>query len=306
MRVFLAGATGAIGRRLVPLLVERGHHVFAITRDPERAKALTSPGVTTTVCDVFDRAQLRDHMERAEPDIIVSQLTSIPSRINPRRIRRVMAPTNRLRIEGTDALITLGCQLGVSRFLSQSIAFAYVPRPGLAVETDPLFVDAPRAFAPLIRAVARCEEITMGFPGVVGIVLRYGFVCGPGTAYAADGTFAEDVRLRRMTLVGSATGVFSFIHVDDAALATALAIERGAAGILNVVDDEPVPMNQWLPAYARRLGADPPRRVPRIIARLVAGPYGDFLATQLRGASNALAKEHLGWTPRFTWKEAIG
>ncbi len=305
MRVFLAGATGAIGRRLVPLLVERGHHVFAITRDPERSKTLASSGVTATVCDVFDRAQLRDHMHRAEPDIIVNQLTSIPPRINPRRIRRVMAPTNRLRIEGTDALVTVGCQLGVSRFVSQSMAFAYAPRSGLAVESEPLYLDAPRAFAPLIRAAARCEEITMGSPGT-GIVLRYGFFCGPSTAYAADGTFAEDVRLRRVPLVGSASGVFSFVHVDDAAMATALAMERGDPGIFNVVDDEPVPMNEWLPAYARRLKTDPPRRVPRIIARVVAGPYGDFLATRLRGASNAQAKERLGWTPRFTWKDALG
>lgn len=145
----------------------------------------------------------------------------------------------------------------------------------------------------------------MGSPGT-GIVLRYGFFCGPCTAYAADGTFAEDVRLRRVPLVGSASGVFSFVHVDDAAMATALAMERGDPGIFNVVDDEPVPMNEWLPAYARRLKTDPPRRVPRIIARVVAGPYGDFLATRLRGASNAQAKERLGWTPRFTWKDALG
>lgn len=306
MRILVAGATGAIGRRLVPQLIGRGHQVIGMTRRPAGARVVEGLGANPVVCDVFDEQSVRATVRRIEPEAIINQLTAIPDRIDPRRVARIMEPTNRIRREGTRALAAAGCEIGVSRFVSQSVAFAYVPGDGLAEEHDPLHRDVPVAFASMIRAVDDLERATLEAADGTGIVLRYGYFYGPGTFYARDGSFARDVRRRRVPLVGDATGVFSFIALDDAAAATAVAVETGAPGIYNIVDDDPAPMHVWLPEYARLLGAPPLRCVPKWLGRIASGAYGVYLTNQLRGASNAHAKVRLGWSPRHrSWREGF-
>lgn len=307
VHVFLAGATGVIGRALVPRLLAAGHRVTGLTRWPSRREELERLGVTPAVGDVFDRTAVVEMVSAAKPDAIVHQLTAIPPRINPRRVRHELALTNRLRTEGTANLLAAARVAGVERFVAQSIAFAHRPAgEGLLDEDAPLYLDAPRAFAELIEAVAELERRVTTPPDLVGCALRYGFFYGPGTVYAPDGTFVEDVRRRRVPLVGRGAGVFSFIHVDDAAEATVLALERGARGVYHVVDDDPAPLREWLPELATRLGAPPPRHVPAWLARLGAGPYAIYLMEQLRGVSNARAKQALGWSPAHpSWREGF-
>ena len=307
MRIFLAGATGAIGRQIVPLLVRHGHTVTAMTRSAARVEQLRQQGADPVVCDVFDRERLLDVVGNARPDAVVHELTSIPVRMNPRRVRQTMAATNRLRTEGTQALAEAARATGARRMLTQSIAFAYEPRgTGPATEDDPLFLAAPAAFADVVQAVRQCERIALDIPGVDGVVLRYGHYCGPGTIYARGGSFAVDVMRRRVPMMGDGGGVFSFIHVADAAEATVAALTHGSAGIFNVVDDEPAAVCDWLPQYAEHLGAPRPFRIPRTLGRLGGGSFAAYLMTQQRGASNAKAKAHLGWEPRYTsWRDRL-
>jgi nucleoside-diphosphate-sugar epimerase len=298
MRVLLAGATGVIGVPLVRALVAAGHEVFGLTRRQELSASLEREGASPLVCDVFDRERLREVAVAARPEAVIHQLTALPKRIHPRRVRRQLAPTNRLRTEGTRHLLEAARAAGASRFLAQSVAFGYAPGAGdrLREPDDPLLTDVPAAFAELVGAVASLEEQTTSARDLGGTVLRYGFFTGPGTVYAEDGTFAEDVRRRRVPILGAGSGVFSFIHVDDAADATVAAL-TSPQGVYNVVDDGPAPVREWLPAYARALGAPPPRRVPRWLGRLVGGPYAVYLMCELPGVSNAGAKAGLGWRP---------
>jgi nucleoside-diphosphate-sugar epimerase len=307
MHVFLAGATGVIGRALVPRLLAAGHRVTALTRSRARAAEHERQGVRLALGDVFDRQAVIDAVVAAKPDAIVHQLTAIPPRLNPRRVRQELALTNRLRTEGTANLLAAGRVAGVERFVAQSIAFVCQPTgEGPLSEDAPLYQDAPRAFAAVIAAVAELERRVTSPPDLVGAALRYGFFYGPGTVYAEDGAMVEDVRRRRVPLVGEGAGVFSFVHVDDAAEATVLALERGVRGVYNIVDDEPAPVGEWLPFLAERLGAPPPRRVPVWLARLAAGPYAVYLMHEQRGYSNAKAKEALGWTPRHpSWRDGF-
>ncbi len=218
-----------------------------------------------------------------------------------------MHETNRLRTEGTKSLIEAAKASGVARILTQSIAFAYVPqgaRP--ATEHEQLFTHAPKGFASVIEAVAESERLTSETPGLEGTVLRYGFFYGPGTVYSRGGSFAIDVSRRRVPIIGSGSGVFSFIHVRDAAIATIAALKHLATGTYNIVDDEPVPVRTWLPEYARLLGAPAPRNAPRWLGRLVGGPYADYLMVQQRGASNAKARADLNWRPQYArWHEGF-
>lgn len=307
MHVFLAGATGVIGRALVPRLLAAGHRVTALTRWPSRRGELEALGASPVVGDVFDRPAMVELVSAAKPDALVHQLTAIPPRINPRRVAHDLALTNRLRTEGTANLLAAARVAGVERFVAQSIAFAHRPAgEGPLDEDAPLYLDAPRAFVGVIEAVAELERRVTTPTDLVGCALRYGFFYGPGTIYAPDGTFVEDVRRRRVPLVGRGAGVFSFVHVDDAAAATVLALERGARGVYHVVDDHPAPVREWLPELASRLGAPPPRHVPAWLARLTAGPYAIYLMEQLRGVSNARAKEALGWSPAHpSWREGF-
>jgi len=307
MRIFVAGAAGVIGRRLVPQLLDAGHQVTGMTRTAGRADSLRRLGADAVTCDVFDEDALGPSVRAARPDVVINQLTAIPPRVNPRAVETAMAETSRLREEGTRRLMQAARRAGVRRVISQSIAFAYRPAgPPLAVEDEPLYLDAPASFRPVVAAVAACERTTTTEPGIEGVVLRYGFFYGPGTTYAGGGTFAEDVGRRRIPVIGSGAGVFSFVHVDDAARAAVLAADAPEPGIYNVVDDDPAPVREWLPYYAGLLGARSPLRIPAFVGRLGAGAYGMYLFTKQRGASNQAARERLGWQPAYpTWRDGL-
>jgi nucleoside-diphosphate-sugar epimerase len=307
VRVFVAGASGVIGRRLVPMLLERGHHVTGMTRSAEHAERLRVSGAEPAVCDVFDADDLRAKVGAASPEVVVHELTDLPAALNPRRVGEQLAGNNRVRDEGTRNLVAATLAAGGRRMVAQSIAFAYPHAgEGLKTESDPLFDDAPAPWSEMVAALHVLEDAVTKTDGLEGFVLRYGFFYGPGSAYDSNGYYAREVRRRRFPIVGRGGGVFSFIHVDDAAAATVAAVERGASGVYNVVDDEPAPLREWLPAYAEALGAKKPRRVPKWIARIAAGVYMTQLATELRGASNARAKAELGWEPRHpTWRQGF-
>jgi nucleoside-diphosphate-sugar epimerase len=307
VRVFLAGATGVIGRRLLPRLLEEGHEVTAMTRSEERAAALREAGAVPVVCDVFDAEGVRAAMERAQPEVVVHELTDLPPALEPRKMEEQLAGNDRIRTEGTRNLVAAAVAAGARRMVAQSIAFAYAPTGDrLKTEMDPLWDDAPWPWKRSVQALHDLEEAVTGTDGLEGLVLRYGFFYGPGSSYASDGFWAREVRRRRFPVVAKGTGTFPFIHVDDAADATVAAVTRGAPGIYNVVDDEPAPLREWLPAYAEAVGAKKPWRVPRFVARLFAGEYATMLATELRGASNERAKAELGWAPRHpSWRQGF-
>ncbi len=312
MRVFVAGATGVIGRSLVPMLVDRGHVVTAMTRSPTGAARLESLGARPVVCDVYDEAGLQEAVLRAQPDAVIHQLTSLPRAIDPRKIRQQLAENDRIRVEGTRNLVRAAAGAGAGRIVAQSISFAYAPEGGpVKGEDAPLWLDAPGPWRRTVQASAELERQVTSTKGLEGVVLRYGYLYGPGTAFAPDGSVAARVRKRQFPVAGDGAGVFSFVHVDDAASATVSALEQARPGTFNIVDDEPSPLRDWLPAYASALQAPPPRWVPSFLARLIADRYGLYYMTQQRGASNARAKTELGWTPRLaSWRtgfqEALG
>jgi 2-alkyl-3-oxoalkanoate reductase len=277
-----------------------------MTRSDERAAALREAGARAVVLDVFDHEGVRAAMAEARPEVVVHQLTALPERIDPRD-RSVYDATNRLRTVGTRILLEAARAAGARRVVAQSIAFAYEPRGEMVKAEDaPLMSDAPGPFGEGARAVRDLEAQILEAQGLEGLVLRYGFFYGPGTFYALDGSMAADVRRRRMPIVGGGAGTFSHVHVEDAAEATVAAVERGAPGVYNIVDDEPAPLRDWVPVYAEAIGAKPPWRLPAWIARLVAGRAATAMATQLRGASNEKAKRELGWTPAHpSWREGF-
>jgi nucleoside-diphosphate-sugar epimerase len=300
MKIFLAGASGVLGAHLLPLLIEAGHQVTALTRSAATAEALRAQGAEPVVGDALDRAAMRRLVVAARPEAVVHQLTAIPPRIDPRRAARVLALTGRLRTEGTEHLMAAALAAGARRFIGQSIAFAYQPGgTGPHREEDPLYLDAPPSFAALNRAAHTLEQITTTTPGIEGVALRYGSFYGRGTIFDRGGSFHEDVLRRRVPLVGGGTGVFSFIHLKDAARATRLAIEGRGSGIYNVVDDEPAPVSAWLPFYASLIGAPPPWRVPRWLGRLGGGAYGVYLMCDQRGAENRAFRAAFAWSPDF-------
>jgi 2-alkyl-3-oxoalkanoate reductase len=303
MKVFVAGASGAIGRSLVPKLVAAGHDVTGTTRSEERAERIRRAGARAAVVDALDADALRAAVEEAGAEVIVHQLTSLPDRLDFRKAG-IYEPTNRVRTEGTRNLIDAARAAGAHRFLCQSIAFAYrTDGARVKSEDDPLMDDIPGNFGSGVRALHEMEGLVLDADGLEGLVLRYGFFYGPGTYYAEDGTTTADVRRRRMPIVGKGTGMFSFIHVDDAADATVAAVERGAPGVYNIVDDEPAPMRDWLPAFAGAVAAKRPFRVPVWLARLVGGREVPTFALELRGASNEKAKRELGWQPAHpSWR----
>jgi nucleoside-diphosphate-sugar epimerase len=305
MRVFLAGATGVIGRRLLPMLIAAGHEVTGMTRTPAKLDALRASGAEAVVADALDAAAMRAVIADARPDAVIHQLTSLPPRIDPRKIERDFVLNDRLRSEGTHNLVQAAQAAGAGRIIAQSIAFSYAAGPAGAVheEQDPMLLDAPRPYARSAKAVVELERTVLG---AGGIVLRYGYFYGPGSSVSKRGSMGQDVARRRLPIVGSGTGVWSFVHVDDAARATVLALTHGASSPYNIVDDEPAPVSEWLPALAEALGAPRPWRVPAFIARLAAGSYGVALMTQAQGASNELAKRELAWTPAHpSWREGF-
>jgi nucleoside-diphosphate-sugar epimerase len=307
VKIFFAGATGVLGRRILPLLIESGHEVTAMTRSEARVEGLRAAGATPVVCDVFDAEALRDAVVAASPQVVLHELTDLPPNIDPRKADEQTAGNDRIRTEGTKNLVAAALAAGTSRMVAQSISFAYAPTGGpVKNEEDPLYDDAPWPFSRSVEALHALEGAVTQSEGIDGIVLRYGFFYGPGSSYASDGYWADQVRKRRFPIVGNGAGTFSYIHVDDAAAATVAAVEGGQTGIYNIVDDDPAPVREWLPAYAEAVGAKKPRRVPAFIARFVAGRYAVMLATQLRGASNDKAKRELGWTPRYaSWRQGF-
>jgi len=305
MRVFLAGASGVIGRPLVRMLLAEGHEVTGMTRTPGKIPELRAMGAEAVLADALDPAAVADAMQQARPEAVIHQLTSIPQRIDPRRIARDFAINDRLRSEGTRNLVRAARAAGAGRILAQSIAFAYAPGPPGTVhrESDPLFLDSPEPFRRSVHALQDLERETLG---AEGLVLRYGYFYGPGSAISAHGSMGQDIARRRMPLLGGGAGVWSFIHVQDAAAATLAALTRGASGRYNIVDDDPAPVSQWLPALAEALGARRPRRVPALVARPLAGSYGVSMMTRAQGASNELAKQELGWRPQHSsWREGF-
>jgi nucleoside-diphosphate-sugar epimerase len=305
MRVFLAGASGVIGRRLLPMLLAEGHQVTGMTRTPERLAVLQSAGAEAVLADALDPAAVHRAVAAARPDAVIHQLTAIPPRIDPRRMEHDFALNDRLRSEGTRHLVEAAQAAGARRILAQSIAFAYAPGPPgtLHREADPLYTDAPMPFRRSARAVSELEQTVLGADG---LVLRYGYFYGPGSAISRGGSMGEAVSRRRLPLVGGGGGVWSFIHVDDAARATVHALTRGSSAQYNVVDDEPAPVSQWLPVLAEALQAQTPRRLPALIARPLAGSYGVATMTLAQGASNELARRELDWTPKYaSWREGF-
>jgi nucleoside-diphosphate-sugar epimerase len=307
MRVFVAGATGAIGRQLVPRLVEAGHEVHGMTRSESKRAMLRKLGAVPVVADALDPDRVAQAVGRARPDVIVHQLTAIPARLDLRHVNRDFALTNRLRTEGTDHLLSAGQAVGVRRFVAQSHIVQYA-RTGAAVkgEDDAIDRSPAREMRANLGAIRHLEEAVLGARWTEGIVLRYGHFYGPGTSLAPGAEQLELVRRRRFPLVGDGGGVWSFIHVADAAEATVAAVEHGGRGVYNIVDDDPAPVAKWLPALARELGARKPMRVPRFVGRLFAGEAGVVMMTELRGASNAKAKRELGWRPEHaSWRQGF-
>jgi nucleoside-diphosphate-sugar epimerase len=309
MKVFVAGATGALGRPLVKELVARGHEVTGMTRSESKQDLLRGLGAKPVVADALDPDAVARAVAEANPDVIVHQLTAI-GEFNPRHMERDFAATNRLRTEGTDHLLAAGRAVGVKRFVAQSFAPWPYARTGAMVKTeeDPLDTSPPAQIRTTLEAIKYLERAVTGADWTEGIALRYGGFYGPGTSIGLNplGDYVEAIRGRKFPIAGKGTGVWSFIHIEDAAAATLEAIEHGTRGIYNVVDDEPAPVSEWLPVLAKALGAKPPRHVPLFVARLLGGEATAVMMTELRGSSNKKAKRELGWKPRYpSWREGF-
>jgi nucleoside-diphosphate-sugar epimerase len=315
MKVFVAGATGVLGRVLVPQLAARGHEVVGMTRSVSKQDLVRSLGARPVVADALDPDAVAQAVASAEPEVIVHELTALSG---PMTIRDARHPerfsgaimTNRLRMEGTDHLLAAGRAVGARRFVAQSFGAFRWARTGGAVltEADPLDPDPPASLRLVVEGLLYLERAVTGIEWGEGLVLRYGGFYGPGTSIslAADAVMAAPIRKRRFPIVGDGGGVFSQIHIDDAAAATAIAVEHGQPGIYNIVDDEPAPVREWLPVLANALDAKPPRRIPRWLGRLAAGEAATLTMTEVKGASNAKAKRELGWQPRYpSWRQGF-
>jgi nucleoside-diphosphate-sugar epimerase len=308
MRVFVAGATGAIGKQLVPRLVAAGHEVTGMTRSDSKRALLRELGATPVVADALDPDEVAAAVAHARPEVIVHQLTAIGA-VDMRHFDRSFALTNRLRTEATDHLLSAGQAVGIRQFVAQSVGgYAAYARTGGRVksEEDPLDSSPAREMRESHAAITHLERAVLGARWTEGIVLRYGVFYGPGTSLAPGEEQFELVRRHKFPLVGDGGGVWSFVHVADAAEATVAAIERGRRGAYNIVDDDPAPVAEWLPALAQTLGAEKPIRVPRLIGRLFAGEAGVVMMTEVRGASNATAKRELRWQPAHpSWRQGF-
>ncbi len=303
MRVFVAGASGAIGRHLIPQLLAGGHEVVAMTRSPQKVNALRAQGAYPVVVDGLDREAVIAAVAGAEPDVVVHQMTALTTVGNPRRFDAEFALTNELRTKGTDHLLEAARTAGARRLVAQSFTGWPNAREGGPVKTeeDPLDPDPP---APMRRTLDAIRYLERAVVDAEGVVLRYGGFYGPQADMPAS--FLDTIRKRRFPVVGGGAGVWSFVHLDDAAAATVAAVERGAPGVYNIVDDDPAPVSEWLPALAEVLGAKPPRRLPAWIGRLAGGEAAVAMMTQVRGSSNAKAKRELGWELRHpSWRQGF-
>jgi nucleoside-diphosphate-sugar epimerase len=306
MHIFIAGASGAVGRSLIPLLTSNGHTVTGTTRSAAKADALRALGAEPVVLDGLDRAAVLAAVAAAQPDAIVHQMTALAGLNDMRRFERAFAQTNRLRTAGTDHLLEAARAGGVERVVAQSYAGWPFARTGgpVKAEEDPLDPHPPKQLRTTLAAIRQLEGAVTRAGGVA---LRYGGLYGPGTGLAPGGAQWETVQQRKFPLVGDGGGVWSFLHVEDAAAATLAALERWTPGeVYNVCDDEPAPVREWLPALAAAIGAEPPRHVPRWVARLM-GEHLVALMCEIRGASNAKARRELAWEPsRPSWRTGFG
>ncbi|MGH8870468.1 MAG: NAD-dependent epimerase/dehydratase family protein [Acidimicrobiia bacterium] len=308
MRIFLAGATGAIGRRLVPLLVDAGHEVVGTTRTPAKVDGLRLAGATPVVLDGRDGESVRRALLEAEPDVVIHQMTALSGDLDFRHFAETFAETNRLRTETTDRLIEAAVDAGARRFIAQSFTGWPNEQSGSLVKTeeDPLLTNPTGPVRETVEAIIHLESVTTGTPGIEGLALRYGGFYGPGNAIGKGGAIVEAVAKGQMPIVGGGTGIWSFVHIDDAAAATALAVDRGDPGLYNIVDDEPAAVSEWLPYLAGVIGAKRPRRVPALLARFIVGGPGVTMMTKIRGSSNAKAKRELEWRLKYpSWREGF-
>jgi nucleoside-diphosphate-sugar epimerase len=306
MKILVAGASGAIGSQLVPQLVARGHEVVGTTRSAAKTGALRALGAEPVVVDALDPDSVADVVAKAEPEVMVHQLTALNGPMKMRNVKRMAAATNRLRTEGTDHLLAAGRAVGIRRFVAQS-NYALMERTGGPVvdESGRIDPNPPSDVVESVAALRHLEEAVIGIGWADGIVLRYGGFYGPGTGIEAapDAVMAELIRKRRFPIVGGGGGVWSMVHIADAASATVMAIERGKPGIYHVADDEPAPVREVLLELARALGAKPPRRVPAWLARPLAGKGAVEIMTRSRGITSEKIKRELGWTPRYpNWR----
>jgi nucleoside-diphosphate-sugar epimerase len=306
MKVFVAGATGVIGRRLVPLLIGAGHEVTGMTRTPAKVEQLLAAGAQPVVADALDGEALEKALETAQPEAVIHELTALPRRFDPRRMREDLELNDRLRSQGTRLLVSAAKAAGVRRIVAQSIAFAYASGPPgtLRGEHDPMLLEqAPEVFRRTALALGDLEHAVLG---ANGIVLRYGYFYGPDSTISSAGSVVEDLAKRRLPIIGKGSGVWSFVHVDDAARATVEALEHDGPAVYNIVDDEPAKVGDWIPLLAEAVGAPRPFKLPVALAQLLAGSYGVRMMTQAQGASNALAKRELGWQPEHSsWRQGF-
>lgn len=307
MRVLIAGATGVIGRPLVSRLLAAGHDVAGVTRSETAAQTLRDWGAEPHSADVFDEFSVIDACVAARPEVVVGQLTALPTAINLRRYARALEPTNRLRRLATPNLIAGARAAGARRIVVQSVSFITAPEgPAIHDETARTYDDAPSALRPAVAAATQMEREVLAAADLDPVVLRYGFFYGPGTHYGSGGSNITEIHRRRFPVVGRGTGIASFLHIDDAAGATLTALMGGASGLYNVTDDEPAPMHEWVPFVAGVIGAKPPRHVPVFVARLATGPHVVHFATTLRGNDNARFKRTFDWQPSHpSWREGF-
>jgi len=301
MKVFVAGGGGAIGGPLVRQLVDHDHEVVAMSRSQARGEGPRALGAEIAVADALDREAVIEAVTRSGPEIVIHQLSALSRMKSLRNFDREFALTNRLRTEGTDHLIEAARAAGARRFLAQSYGnWNYERRGGpLKTEEDQFDPNPPANQARSIAAIRYLESAVLGADGIEGVALRYGNFYGPGNAISRDGQISQQVRKRRLPIIGDGAGIWSFTHVDDGAAAAVAAIERGAPGVYNVADDAPARVAEWVPELARVLGAKPPRRVPVWLGRLAAGEVAVSMMTEIRGTSNAKARRELGWEPRY-------
>jgi len=301
MKVFVSGGSRAMGWRLVPQLVASGYDVVAMTRDQGKAARLRAIGAQPVIADAFDRDSVIRAVTMAAPEILVHQLTGLTGVKNYKKFDREFALTNRLRTEGTDHLLAGALAAGTRRILAQSYGSWNYARTGsgLKTEEDPFDLDPPAWQVKTLAAIRYVENAVLSAPGIEGVALRYGNFYGPGTDVDLGGVIVAQIRKRQFPIVGDGAGIWSFIHMDDAASATIAAMEHASPGVYNIADDEPAPVSSWLPDLAAAVGAKPPLHVPVWLGRLAAGEVGVSMMTRIRGTSNAKAKRELGWKPRY-------
>jgi nucleoside-diphosphate-sugar epimerase len=304
MRVLIAGATGALGSRLVSLLVRGGHRVTGVTRTSAKAAEIERAGATPAIVDALDRRLVRDLVLDARPEVVIHEMTALANASDLTHFDRSFAMTNRLRTEGLDHLLAAARESGARRVIAQSFCGWPYARTGGPVKTEeePLDPNPPREFRKTLDAIRHLENAVAGAAEFEGLVLRYGAFYGPRSGLF-DGPMVDQLRRRRVPLIGDGGGWWSFLHLDDAAAATALAVVKGAPGLYNIVDDDPAPVRDWLPAFAAMLGAKPPRRIPRWVAQIAAGEHLVAMMTENRAGSNLKARRELGWSPTHqSWR----